>query len=317
MQRLREAGYSGGLTVLKDYLRTIRPPRGKVFLKLAFAPGECAQIDWGEYGSVAVGSTRRKLSFFVMVLCYSRQMYVEFTVSQTMEHFLACHQNAFAVLGVPEKIMVDNLKSAVLKRLIGAAPILNPRYLDFARHHGFKIAPCNVRAGWEKGRVESGVGYIKKNFLSGLESKDFAHVNPAMQVWLAEIANVRIHGETHRRPVDLFTEERPRLKPMNANPYDLARVLSLRASGDAQRSPLTRLHMPIGFSQELKNPRASGGCAARSRLAAIDSKRSKTKDQDLRQNPPPVWSTQSPTPETALNCPAQTHTWIGNYCLAL
>jgi len=71
---------------------------------------------------------------------------------------------------------------------------------------------------------------VKKNFLSGLELKDFAHVNPAAQVWLAEIANVRIHGETHRRPVDLFAEERPRLKPMNANPYDLARVLSLRAS---------------------------------------------------------------------------------------
>lgn len=128
-QRLRELGYSGGLTVLKDYLRAIRPPRQKAFLKLAFARAECAQVDWGEYGSIAVGSTRRKLSFFVMVLCYSRQMYVEFTVSQTMEHFLACHQNAFAVLGVPEKVMVDNLKSAVLRRLVGEAPVLNPRYV--------------------------------------------------------------------------------------------------------------------------------------------------------------------------------------------
>ncbi len=82
-----------------------------------------------------------------------------------------------------------------------------------------------------KGRVESGVGYVKKNFLNGLELKDFTHVNPAAQVWLAEIANVRIHGETHRRPVDLIAEERAHLKPMNANPYDLARVLSLRASG--------------------------------------------------------------------------------------
>jgi transposase len=229
-QRLREVGYSGGMTVLKNYIRTIRPPRQKSFLKLTFTRGECAQVDWGEYGSIAVGSTRRKLSFFVMVLCYSRQMYVEFTVSQTMEHFLACHQNAFAVLGVPEKIMVDNLKSAVLRRLIGEAPVLNPRYVDFARHQGFKIAPCNIRAGWEKGRVESGVGYVKKNFLNGLELTEFAHVNPAAQVWLAEIANVRIHGETHRRPVDLFAEERAHLKPANANPYDLARVLTLRAS---------------------------------------------------------------------------------------
>jgi transposase len=229
-QRLREVGYAGCLTLIKEYVRTIRPPQQKSFLKLAFARGECAQVDWGEYGTIAVGSTRRKLSFFVMVLCHSRQMYVEFTVSQAMEHFLACHQNAFAVLGVPEKIMVDNLKSAVLKRLVGEAPVLNPRYLDFARHQGFKIAPCNVRAGNEKGRVESGVGYVKKNFLNGLELQDFAHVNPAAQIWLAEIANVRIHGETHRRPLDLFAEERAHLKPANANPYDLARVLTLRAS---------------------------------------------------------------------------------------
>ena len=256
-QRLREAGYSGGLTVLKDYIRTIRPAPQKAFLRLSFARGECAQIDWGEYGTIAVGSTRRKLSFFVMVLCYSRQMYVEFTVSQTMEHFLACHQNAFAVLGVPEKIMLDNLKSAVLKRLVGEAPVLNPRYVDFARHHAFKIAPCNVRAGWEKGRVESGVGYVKKNFLNGQQFTDFAHVNPAAQAWLAEIANVRIHGETHRRPVDLFAEERAHLKPANSNPYDLARVLSLRASSQFRIALDTnRYSVPARFAGQLLTVKA-------------------------------------------------------------
>lgn len=256
-QRLREAGYSGGLTVLKDYIRTIRPAPQKAFLKLSFTHGECAQIDWGEYGTIAVGSTRRKLSFFVMVLCYSRQMYVEFTVSQTMEHFLACHQNAFAALGVPEKVMVDNLKSAVLKRLVGEAPVLNPRYVDFARHHAFKIAPCNVRAGWEKGRVESGVGYVKKNFLNGQEFTDFAHVNPAAQAWLAEIANVRTHGETHRRPIDLFAEEQAALKPVNPNPYDLARVLTLRASPQFRIALDTnRYSVPARFTGQLLTVKA-------------------------------------------------------------
>ena len=230
-QRLREVGYAGGLTLVKEYVRTIRPPQQKSFLKLAFARGECAQVDWGEYGTIAVGSTRRKLSFFVMVLCHSRQMYVEFTVSQTMEHFLACHQNAFAVLGVPEKIMVDNLKSAVLERLVGEAPVLNPRYVDFARHQAFKIAPCNVRAGNEKGRVESGVGYVKKNFLNGLE----------LHRLCARESRPRKSGSPRSptcastaRPiagrVDLFAEERAHLQPANANPYDLARVLTLRAS---------------------------------------------------------------------------------------
>jgi transposase len=91
-----------------------------------------------------------------MVLCYSRMMYVEFTVSQTMEHFLGCHQNAFEWFGaVPGKVMVDNLKSAVLKRIVGKDPIFNPKYLDFANHHGFSIVPCGVGKGNEKGRVES------------------------------------------------------------------------------------------------------------------------------------------------------------------
>lgn len=229
-QRLREGGFVGGLTVVKDYVRLIRPPKQKAFLKLEFACAEAAQVDWGEYGTIAVGGTRRKLSFFVMVLCYSRMMYLEFTVSQTMEHFLACHEHAFAALGVPEKIIVDNLKSAVLKRLVGIAPVLNPRYVDFARHHGFKIAACNVRAGWEKGRVESGVGYVKKNLLNGMTLPDFSAMNTAAQIWLSEVANVRLHAETRERPVDLFEKERPQLKAMNAKPYDLGRVLTMRVS---------------------------------------------------------------------------------------
>ena len=230
-QRLREAGFEGGVTIVKDYVAKVRPPRREAFLKLSFAPGECAQMDWGEYGSIAVGSTRRRLSFFVMVLCYSRLIYVEFTVSQTMEHFLACHEHAFqAFHGCPAKIMVDNLRSAVLRRAIGCAPVFNARYLDFARHWGFTIAACNVGKGNEKGRVENGVGYVKKNLLNGLDFNDFSAVNPAAEIWLATIANVRIHGETHQRPVDLFQKEQPHLTPLNPMPYDTACVIDTRAS---------------------------------------------------------------------------------------
>jgi transposase len=229
-QRLREEGYGGGLTILRDYVRRIRPPKRPVYLKLNFAGGECAQVDWGSFGSVAVRNTRRRLSFFVMVLAYSRRMFVEFTVSQTMEHFLACHEHAFAELGVPSKLMVDNLKSAVLQRLAGVAPVFNPRYLDFARHHGFEIVACNVGRGNEKGRVESGVGYVKKNFLRGLELSEFSAIQAAAQVWLDTVANVRIHGETQRRPIDLFAEERPHLRRPNPHPYDLARTSTTIAS---------------------------------------------------------------------------------------
>jgi transposase len=230
-QQIREQGFDGQYTIVKEYVRKVRPPKHKAFLKLSFAPGECAQVDWGSYGSVNVGNTRRRLSFFVMVLCYSRMMYVEFTVSQTMEHFLGCHQNAFEYFGkVPQKIMVDNLKSAVLKRIVGQAPVFNPKYLDFANHYGFTIAACNVGKGNEKGRVESGVGYVKKNFLAGLDIPDFAAIHPAVRHWLDTVANVRTHGETREQPVVRFENERPYLDPLPRHRFDIATVSQVRAS---------------------------------------------------------------------------------------
>lgn len=230
-QRLQAENYAGGYSTVKDYVRQIRPVRRPAFLTLTFAPGECAQIDWGEYGSVKVGSTRRRLSFFVMVLCDSRMMYLEFTVSQTMEHFLACQQHAFEFFGgVPRKVMLDNLKSAVLRHLVRQAPVFNARYLDFARHFGFQIAACNVRKGNEKGRVECGVGYVKKNLLNGLAIPDFSAVNPEARHWLETIANVRIHGETHEKPCVRFEVERQALQPLPIQPYDVGVVLTVRAS---------------------------------------------------------------------------------------
>jgi len=158
-------------------------------------------------------------------------LYVEFTVSQTMEHFLACHQHAFEFFGgIPRKVMVDNLKSAVLKRAVGDAPVLNPKYLDFATHHGFTIVPCNVGKGNEKGRVENGVGYVKKNFLAGLEIPDFSALNPAARHWLDTVANVRLHGETREQPTALWHTERPSLRPVPLHPFDIATVSQVRAS---------------------------------------------------------------------------------------
>jgi len=230
-QRLRETGFDGGITIVKDYVQRIRPRPVQAFLKLEFAPAEAAQVDWGEYGTITVGATQRRLSFFVMVLCYSRRMYLEFTVSQTSEFFLACHERAFAAFGgVPQRLIIDNLKSAVLQRLAGVAPVFNAKYLDFSRHWGFEISACNVRSGNEKGRVENGVGYVKKNFLAGLELTDFTALQPAATLWVDTVANVRLHAATHQRPIEMFAQERAALKPLNPNGFDLARVITVRAN---------------------------------------------------------------------------------------
>jgi transposase len=168
-QQIQEHGFEGRYTIVKSFVRQARPQPRPAFLTLHFAPGECAQVDWGCAGSVPVGSTHRRLSFFVMVLAFSRKRYVEFTLAEKLEHFLACHQRAFEYFGgVVQQVWVDNCKVAVLSRSPGVIQF-HPRYLDLAHHYGFQIRACGVGQPQEKGRVENGVGYVKKNFLNGLE----------------------------------------------------------------------------------------------------------------------------------------------------
>jgi transposase len=232
LQQLREQGYAGGYSILKEFVRQVRPPRKPAYLMLEFAPGECAQVDWGNFGTVPVGNTRRRLSFFVMVLCYSRMLYVEFTLTEGMEQFLSAHRHALEFFGgVPAKVMIDNLKVGVLSHPRGQRALFHPRYLDLAGHYGFEPAACNVRAGNEKGRVESAVGYVKKNFLAGLEIASFAPIQPAAVQWRDTIANVRLHGETHRKPIEMFAQEQPRLRPLPMLPYDCAVVRPIGANG--------------------------------------------------------------------------------------
>jgi len=230
-QRLREGGYPGGYGILKDYVRRIRPPHEPAFLTLQFAPGQCAQIDWGSAGWLRVGTTRRRLSFFVLVLCYSRRMFVEFTLAQTQEHFLACHQHAFEYMGgVSAEVMVDNCKTAVRSHPLGLPAVLHPRYRDFAQHYGFTIKACGARKPHEKGRVEKAVHYVKQNFLAGLELSSLEAINAAARQWLDQVANVRVHGETRQVPQELFAQERTQLRPLTVLPYDLATLHTVLAS---------------------------------------------------------------------------------------
>lgn len=225
---LRDQGFTGGVTIVKDYIQQIRPRGQEAYLTLSFAPGECAQVDWGSWEMIQVGNTRRRLSFFVMVLGYSRMLYVEFALSQSQERFLSCHRHAFEFFGgVPAKVMCDNCKTAVLSHPHGLAPMLNPHYADFAAHYGFTVKPCNARKANEKGIAENAVGYVKHNFLAGRPINEFASLSPAVALWLEQTANVRIHGRTRRRPVDLFVAEKSMLKPLPPHPYDCALISSV------------------------------------------------------------------------------------------
>lgn len=250
-QRLRERGYTGGYSILKDLIRLLRPPATTAYLTLQFAPGQCAQVDWGSAGWIQIGSVRRRLSFFVMVLAFSRRLYVEFTLGQAMEHFLAAHQGALTYFGgVPAELMVDNCKTAVLAHPLGGCATLHPRYLELAQHYGFTIRPCTPRQPQQKGRVESAVGYVKKNFLAGMELSSLDAMNHAVRRWLAEVANVRCHAQTRQRPDDLFRQEVPRLRPLNPAPY---------AAGVLRQSCVNnRCRVPFDANRYTVPPRYAG-----------------------------------------------------------
>lgn len=233
-QRLcAEEGYTGGFSIVKQYVRSVRPTRRPAFLSLAFAPGEAAQVDWGSAGVIQIGATRRRLSFFVMVLCHSRMAYLEFTCGEAMEHFLDCHQNALEFFGgTPAAILIDNLKTGVLEHRFGQKAVFNPRYLDFAAHYGFEPRACTVRKANEKGRVENFVGYVKKNLLAGLElPHSLSAINTAGRHWLGTVANVRDHKETRKQPAQLFAAaEQPALRPLPPVPADISVARTVRVT---------------------------------------------------------------------------------------
>jgi transposase len=230
---IRRQGYAGGYTVLKEFVAGIRPARKEVFLRLETLPGEQAQVDWANCGNIVIGNARRKLSCFVMVLSWSRMIYLEFTLSQTLGDFLSCHVNAFKFFGgIPKKILYDNLKTVVLSR-VGRDIRFHNAFLDFAGCHLFEPKPCNVRRANEKGIVENNIRYVRTSLLEGYEIIDFTSLQRDAVAWRDGISNVRIHGTTHERPVDRFVQEQALLQKLPERPYDTALSKSVQADSQA------------------------------------------------------------------------------------
>lgn len=224
---LRERGFTGSYTLVKEAVAQLRPQLKTIHHSLSFQPGECAQVDWGVWKSIAVNGGARRLSFFSMVLCHSRMLYAEFFFGETLEYWLTAHRNAFDYFGgVPERVMVDNCKTAVIiPGRNGNEARLNEAYQAFAHHYGFSVKPCTPRRPNEKGRVEKAVGYIKSSFLGGREPSPPEALNPALCQWLDSTANVRIHRTTLRRPIDLHGEsEKSALKPLPTDPHPCAAI---------------------------------------------------------------------------------------------
>lgn len=215
--QLHERGFAGSYSLVRRSVAQLRPQEKPAYRTLSFEPGEAAQVDWGEWGAADVPGGRRRVSFFVMVLCHSRAMYAEFVFGESMEFWLQCHRNAFRFFGgVPSRVIVDNCRTAVLHPAMRGAPAeINPVYREFADRCGFSVTACAPRHPQSKGMVENAVGYVKSAFLAGRSSVSPPEViNPLLLEWLANTANRRTHGTTGQIPQEVFERtERAALRP--------------------------------------------------------------------------------------------------------
>jgi transposase len=229
-QMLAADGYDGSYETVKRYAATVRPAPRKAYFALSFSKGEAVQVDFAACGKIPCDNTERRLSVFVMVLCYSRYLFAEFIPCERQEHFLACHWHAFREIGgVPRRVIVDNCKCAVSSNRRYEKPVYNPTYLDFAGRCGFSPDACTPGRPNEKGMVENSVRYIKNNFMSGRNFGSLAEANTALRHWLETIANVRVHSATGRTPLDMLAEERAALGKLPESEPDCAAVRHCRA----------------------------------------------------------------------------------------
>ncbi len=215
MQRLQKEGFAGKITIVRAYLLKLRGQRAyrTPFIRFESPKGKQFQIDWGHFGHLQYGDTKRKLYALAVIESYSRMLYVEYTHSQRQEVLHQCLLNAFTFFGgTPEEIVVDNMATAVIERK-GRLIRFNDSFLDFLRP--FKIIPiaCNKGAPHEKGKIEAVIKFLRQNFWPLRTFADLFDVQLQAKEWLDTVANVRIHQTTGERPQDRFAKVHLRSLP--------------------------------------------------------------------------------------------------------
>lgn len=221
---VQDRGYGDGSSHFRHLEATLQPrPAAEAYLRLRTLAGEQAQVDWAHMGYVMVGKAKRPLMTFVMVLSYSRRIFLHFSLNAQMDSFLRGHVLAFEAWGgVPRVVLSVNLKSAVLERL-GDAIRFNPQYLAFAAHYRFEPRPVAVTRGNEKGRVERSIRYIRDNFFAARVFTDVDDLNAQAKVWTDGPASTRPWPEGVQLTVaQAFEAEKPKLMelPMDSYPVD-------------------------------------------------------------------------------------------------
>jgi len=204
LQRIRKKGFDGGITIVRDMLRKLRgkAKNRQPFIRFESQPGEQVQIDWGHMGTLTYGENRRKLYALAVLEGHSRMLYVFFSHSQQQEYLHQGLLEAFTYFdGLPQEVLVDNMLTAVTER-VGSIIRFNEAFLDFLGKFSITPRACTVRMPQEKGKVENAIKYIRQNFWPLRQFADLADVQQQVRHWLDNVANVRKHNTTGKRPVD-------------------------------------------------------------------------------------------------------------------
>lgn len=217
---IQQQGFNGSYFSIYRYLKLLKHKNSKVdnrgFHRFETSPGEQAQVDWGSFRTIEINGRIERLYCFVYLLGYSRALYIEFTVKQDLKTFQQCHMHAFDRLGIPKNILYDNVKTVVLKREKlpdGTYKFhYNPDFLDFSRYYGFAIKLCMPYWPRTKGKVESGIKFVRNNFMQGMKFNSgflsLEELNKKALLWIDNIAGLRTHGTTGERPIDRFAKEK-------------------------------------------------------------------------------------------------------------
>lgn len=228
-----ERGYEGSYETVKLAVRPLRAEAALAGLtqrRFETGPGEQAQCDWGQV-TVPLAGVRTRLHVFVMTLGYSRRGFAMGFERERMPDLLAAHEAAFAYFGGRcEQLLYDRMRTVVLSggKEGSAKPRLNSTFASFAAHWGFTVRLCQPYRAQTKGKVESGVKYVKRNFIPGRAFHDLEDFNAQLMHWQQRIADTRVHGTTHEQPIERFAGEAAHLVPTLNHPSFLAAMLRER-----------------------------------------------------------------------------------------
>jgi transposase len=239
-REVKERGYAGGYSVLRDCVRDLRPPRTAGFeVRFETPPGEQAQVDFAHFEVEFADDpgVKRVVWLFSMVLGYSRLIWGRFVVHQDLQSVLRCHIAALeAIGGAPHEILYDRMKTAVIGEDADGLVVYNRALVDLARHYGFQPRACRPYRPKTKGKVERPFRYIREDFFLGGSFRNLDDLNAQLRHWLDTVANPRVHATTQRVVNEAFAEEKPALKPLPLAPYRTVLKLERRVSHEGMVS---------------------------------------------------------------------------------